>query len=417
MRRFIGTVLINIVVFCVLAEAAALMIYYYQTGHLFYGHQRASQAVPSPQERRLTADALHPYFGPTHKPGAGVNNFGFVSSYDYPFERTRDNQFIIGIFGGSVGVWFCQLGADRLIAALRRNAFFGGRELVPLCFSHEGYKQPQQLLLLSYFLSIGQEFDLVIAIDGFNEVALGYLNAQRGLDFSMPSVMHLEPLMNVVNQTTLTPEKLRSLAEIDRLKTRLGDVTARVRHTRFASLHIAWEQYRKKLTRDYQQEIAAFAALPSNRSPDSVIYPTPGVRDGDAATLLDDIVGNWVRSSTMMRDLLAARNAAYFHFVQPNQYYTTRQFTDDEARVALNPESPFRTGAEKGYPLLAGAAGTGVLRENGVNIFSAVRIFDSERSQVYTDNCCHYTELGNRMLADFIARSILGTRGAWTLTE
>ena len=37
-----------------------------------------------------------------------------------------------------------------------------GREPVPLCFSHEGYKQPQQLLVLSYFLSLGQPFDLVI---------------------------------------------------------------------------------------------------------------------------------------------------------------------------------------------------------------------------------------------------------------
>jgi len=27
--------------------------------------------------------------------------------------------------------------------------------------------------VLSYFLSIGQEFDMVINIDGFNEIALG----------------------------------------------------------------------------------------------------------------------------------------------------------------------------------------------------------------------------------------------------
>ena len=30
----------------------------------------------------------------------------------------------------------------------------------------------------------------------------------------MPSVMHLDPLVNLVNQATLTPEKLQSLAAI-----------------------------------------------------------------------------------------------------------------------------------------------------------------------------------------------------------
>ena len=62
---------------------------------------------------------------------------------------------------------------------------------MPLCLSHEGYKQPQQLLVPTYFLSIGQVFDLVVNIDGFNEVALSSVNHQRGLDISMPSAMHL----------------------------------------------------------------------------------------------------------------------------------------------------------------------------------------------------------------------------------
>ena len=34
-----------------------------------------------------------------------------------------------------------------------------------------GYKQPQQLTTLAYLMSIGGQFDLVLNIDGFNEVA------------------------------------------------------------------------------------------------------------------------------------------------------------------------------------------------------------------------------------------------------
>ena len=35
---------------------------------------------------------------------------------------------------------------------------------MPLCFSHEGYKQPQQLLILSYFLSMLPYLVTLIAI-------------------------------------------------------------------------------------------------------------------------------------------------------------------------------------------------------------------------------------------------------------
>jgi hypothetical protein len=84
----------------------------------------------------LTLEGLHPYFGPTRALGVpadlpdalrgarrqaqATNNFWFVSPHDYPFVKTRDDQVVIGIFGGLVGVWFCQAGATGLIEALRR---------------------------------------------------------------------------------------------------------------------------------------------------------------------------------------------------------------------------------------------------------------------------------------------------------
>lgn len=87
---------------------------------------------------------------------------------------------LVGIFGGSVARQCCDQGAPRLAALLEWSPRFAGREVVPLCLGHEGYKQPEQLLVLAYLLSLGQQFDLVINIDGFNEVALGTYNNDRG---------------------------------------------------------------------------------------------------------------------------------------------------------------------------------------------------------------------------------------------
>jgi hypothetical protein len=428
MARRIGVVLVNAIVFCVLAESLALFLFYNETGRLFYTYQKPYEPIPETQQGRLTLDGLHPYFGPTHRHGSPfdipeslranpfaparltTNNFGFVSPHDYPFVKTRPDQFVIGLFGGSVGAWFCQVGAHRLLDDLRANSYFKSRELVPLCLSHEGYKQPQQVLVLTYFLSIGQAFDLVVNIDGFNEVALSSLNNQRGLDISMPSAMHLDPLMNLVNQATLTPEKLQSLSAISQYKERINGLVERLQRNRFAAINFVLERLHRSATRSYRAEVAHFSALPSNPSDASVILATPSVTHRDEARVFADAAHAWSSASALMHTVLAARDIPYFHVLQPNQYFTTRPFSPDEAKIARSDASPFRKSAEAGYPVLV-AESDGLRKQ--VNFLNATDIFDREPAAVYMDDCCHYTLRGNQLLADAIARQILSAQGPW----
>ena len=428
LRRVLGVVLVNAIVFSVLAELLALFLFYNQTGRLFYSYRKPYEPIAETEQRQLTGDGLHPYFGPTHRQGhpfdmpealrdrssaparLATNNFGFVSPHDYPFVKTNPNQFVIGIFGGSVGAWFCHVGAHRLLEDLKANAYFRPRELVPLCLSHEGYKQPQQLLVLAYFLSIGQAFDLVVNIDGFNEVALSSVNHQRGLDISMPSAMHLDPLVNLVNQATLTPEKLQSLAAISQYKERINHLVERLHRNRIAAINFVLEQLHRSATAGYQAEVARVSNLPSNPSNASLILATPSVAPRDEARALADAAKSWSDASTLMQTMLAARGVPYFHVLQPNQYFTTRMFSADEARVARSDGSPFKPGAEKGYPALI-AESEGL--KSRVNFLDATRIFDNERAPVYIDDCCHYTLRGNQLLAQAIARHILTAQGPW----
>ncbi|MSO82870.1 MAG: hypothetical protein EXQ53_06195 [Acidobacteria bacterium] len=421
----------SVVVFCVCAELVALMAYYVETGGLFYTHHKTYQELlPAPENQRLVTEALHPYFGPTHTPGTAfdipaalrvkasspsrlrTNNFGFVSSYSYPFVKTRDNQFVIGLFGGSVGLWFCQVGAHRLLEDLMRHPLFQKTELVPLCFSHEGYKQPQEALVLAYFLSIGQQFDLIVNIDGFNDVALANLNNERGLDISMPSVQHLDPLINLVNQSTLTPEKLESLATISRDRQKLTDLVERISANRIASINVVLDWSYTRGLASYVRELGRFSNLPSNPSGSSLIQITQAVRAPDAKTLFTDIADQWTSSSLLMGEMLAVRGVPYFHFLQPNQYHTTRRFSAEEAAVALSEASPYKRSVEQGYPALAAAAQSRLLGAR-VRFVDATHVFDREARAVYMDNCCHYTLTGNQILADFIAASILDAPGSW----
>jgi hypothetical protein len=430
--RYLRIVAVNVALLGLFAEIAGLFLYYVDTGSLYYTHQKAYEPIADAPERRLTGDALHPYFGPTHMPGlplqippelreggptsadnptgATTNNFGFVSVHDYPFAKSRPNQFLIGIFGGSVGGWFCHVGAPRLLAELKSHPSLRDREIVPLCFSHEGYKQPQQLLVLAYFLSIGQQFDLVINIDGFNEVALAPLNEQRGLDLSMPSPMHMEGLLNVIDRSTLTPERLHSLARIQDAREQLSRLVERLRQTRFASVHVLLDRYYTRIRDRYYGELGRFSNLPGSAAEASAIRVTPSVAKRDAGRVMQDIADQWAAASLMMHTMLAARSVPYFHFLQPNQYFSTRPFTDGERRTAFNQGSPFKAGAERGYPLLVGASDALAAKER---FFNAVRIFDSVSAPVYMDDCCHYTLAGNHALADFIATSVLRADGVW----
>ena len=280
---------------------------------------------------------------------------------------------------------------------------FRNKEIVPLCFSHEGYKQPQMLLVLAYFLSIGQRFDMVVNIDGLNDVALGSLNNQRGMDISMPSAQHIDPLINLIDQATLTPEKLLSLATIERDKERLNSLAERMQRTHIATLNFVLERIYTRTLNDYNRELGRFANLPSNPRGNSLIQPTAKVKPRDGKALFEDIARGWAQSSLLMNQMLAARGVPYFHFLQPNQYYGSRAFGADEARIALSDASPFKAPTEQGYPLIEREAAA--LKD--IRFFSAVHAFDDERAAVYMDNCCHYTLAGNYRLADFIAARIL----------
>ena len=434
MRRALAIVLINVVLFLALAELLGLLLYYEDTGHLFYRDRKAYEVIGDSGERRLTADGLHPYFGPTHAPGTPfdipeslrdsasaparlhTNNFGFVSPFDYPFIKSRDNQFVIGLTGGSVGAWFCQVGVRRLIDDLKRHSYFSSRDLVPLCLSHEGYKQPQQLLLLAYFLSIGQTFDLIVNIDGFNEVALGSLNEQRGLDNSMPSVMHLEPLINLVDRATLTPDKLASLAAIETYKARVNGLAARLKTNRLAAVTFILDRLYRSARNSYRTELGRFNNLPSSAGTNSLILPTHPVKKVEGAALFDAIAKTWASASMSMHALLATHGIPYVHVLQPNQYYSARRFGSEEAKVALSDASPFKPGAAQGYPALLAAADSARLKKE-VTFLDGTHIFDREPAAVYIDDCCHYTLRGNQLLADFIAAGVLEAKGPWSSTR
>lgn len=403
--RLIKVGAINLLVLFVLLEIGSIGFYFSQTQHFFYPRNKDrikdtttqfEVSQPSREDWTLLIQ-LHPYLG-------------FITTPGYPglpFKKTSKDQFIIGIFGGSVAMHFWEYELQHHVVAKTLQALpqFQNKDIVVLKLCNPAHKQPQQLLTLNYFLSVGQELDMAINIDGFNEVAASYLNNKAGLEVSMPFGMMVSPLIALADKD-LSPEELALSLEVLQLKNQLKDSVNRLSECRLATCFtLRWMQA-KYFFNQYGGKSQLLSQLKRDEKKDSLVHLDRIEKPLDDGEAIERTVDMWVNSSLAMNDLLTARRIPYFEFIQPNQYYVTnRQFSAAEKKIAFDDNSLFKEPTVKAYPKLLGKIGD--LKAAGVKVFNAVSIFDETRDIVYLDNCCHYTDAGNEVFSNFVSQSIL----------
>lgn len=425
--RLAKIITINVLLLAILTELVSIGFYFKRTGRLFYrtrasnAEEVAGLAIDEARLARTVIEQLHPYFGFTTKPGTPyklsssqgehqANNYGFPSPYSYPFKK-RDTQYVVGIFGGSVAYHYAIYEEDRgvLAHALKQIPTLRDKEIVILPFAYSGYKQPQQLLILNYFMSLGQVFDMVINIDGFNEVALSALNTKAGVEIGMPSIQHISPLVNLAGGNEST-EELASLLRIKQYKEQLKAELQALPQCTLASCYTLRLLYVRYLLAGYRKEVGKYDQYWVKKF-DGVKQDTLMQINRDSAFTPDSpeafarMVDIWAESSQLMEQALAAKHVPYYHIIQPNQYNPTRRvFSAEETRVAIQEDSRYVAGVRGGYPVLLAKAGE--LNKSGHKVINAVNIFDEVQGAVYTDNCCHYNELGSSVFASFVANSV-----------
>lgn len=407
-RRFLKLlrlVAINLLLLFTLLELVSLGFYFSQTGTFFYPRNKDRIKVATTQfaiseparEPWMSHYQLHPYFGFMNPP-----NYSGL-----PLKKTSKDQFIIGFFGGSVAQQFCDYEYEHhvLAAMLQPLPEFQNRQIVVLKFANQAHKQPQQLLTLNYFLSVGQELDMVINIDGFNETALSYLNNKAGTEVSMPNDYVFSPLIALANKD-FSSEQLQLSLEVLQLKNRLQDTANQLSECRITTCYMARWAQAKYFLNQYRGKLETLSQVKTEPGKTSLIYLKKIDQPLEDPEALERIVDLWFNSSLAMNDVLAARKIPYFEFIQPNQYHSTnRQFSASERQIAFDEKSQYEEGTIKGYPKLLDKVTK--LQSSGVRVFSAVNAFDETREIVYRDNCCHYNDRGNEVLARYIGQSIV----------
>jgi hypothetical protein len=421
---------VNLFLLVVGTEAVSVIFFYLQNDTLFYLRPRSKTKTieaEAPPESKL-AKRLHPSLGLISTPGVplategvgylrrlyGVtdetpwmliktNNYGFYSSWDYPYRPVEDDTYIVVLLGGSVAKYLAVSSCNQLIEGLRDAGIAQDKKIVVLNMAQGGVKEPQQLQILTYFLSMGQRMDLVINIDGYNEVALGGNNHNVGIHASMPFSGYILPLVALMDVTTNDRKSLILWGEIARFKD-------------YASRIGVWQD-RMPLASAYSVlNIARYYCLSKVEKSATALEQRPLTEDSafvsvDKATdtpLGENVYGSiaqqWAETSLMMSQILSGRNLTYVHVLQPNQYVSNHSFSPEEQRIALIPESPKAQFVRDGYPYLVDKIV--YLRDNRVNIVNTVPIFDEDNGVVFGDSTCHLNHYGNMLLVKAITAFI-----------
>lgn len=394
-------------------EAAALVLL--STVHsgwskVFQDLQEAAAADPLGKPKGEHDEVYHPYVGFVRKPteatkqqgrGLGVTDFGYLDE-GLPLRVRQPDQVIVAVVGGSVAEQFITRSSAALERELRKSPFFRGKKVVFVRLALSGYKQPQQFLTLSYLLSLGGEFDLLINLDGYNEVVLPVLeNEPSGVFPAFPRVWqarrvetHDQAALRLVGRVVYLREQARSRALF----------VNRPPWNWSPTVCLLWVSSHRALENSINEDLLAFTNEKASQREFAVSGPRltfASEPDG-----LRYCAALWRRSSWQMHQLCAANGIRYYHFLQPNQYLpgSKPQLSDAERRLAVQPGALGEAQVHAGYPLLIQQGAE--LSKRGVRFGDLTQIFASHPEPTYSDACCHLTDRGNDILAQRIGEFV-----------
>lgn len=355
-------------------------------------------------------EVVHPYFGYAVIPPAqalvgplSLDALGFPNGG--PFDRDHPpNSVVIGIFGGSVAAYFAKSGGVQAIfEQVKALPSFAGKRLVVLTGAHIGMKQPQSLMALSYLQALGVDFDVVILLDGFNEVVNAPFDlVPAGVFPFFPSLWN----QRVANLELDTVMRSR-IGELAYLKERRQDAIARLlasplRHSH--SVELLWALYDRSLETTIE---AKRLELDTHKNDAQRDYTATGPQwpHGSDDALSEDLAAFWFETSLQMRALTEARGGRFFHFLQPNQHVPGSKPMDAaEQSVAIRGGEAFAPHASRGYRFLRENGAR--LAAQGVHFHDLTQIFAETTEPIYIDNIGHLGRKGNEMMAAAMAEQI-----------
>ncbi len=342
---------------------------------------------------------LHPYLGYSSDPLPFSDRSAGLAT-GLQGAPVPDQGITIAVTGGSVAEGFFAhiRNNKRWLSSLRSIPELGDQAIHHVFLGLRGYKQPQQLLGIAYYLSLGGKLDVLINLDGYNEVGLSGDLYQVGVFPAYP--YHWRAL----TQENVTPARLKAAGRIVLLQDRRRRAAAICEHFRLSvSANVLWHFLDHHLAVRLQSLQSSIEVdQPGHEYPYSRTGPRAAVPESELYPWLADV---WSRSSSEIHSLASAHGFHYLHFLQPNQYVPgSKPLSNLEKANAYDVGSRHYRHVKGGYPELLARGEQ--LRARGVSFHDLTQVFRDVSDTIYTDKCCHFNRKGNRLIASAIAREI-----------
>lgn len=301
-------------------------------------------------------------------------------------EHHPTNEFRILLLGGSVAEIFGDWTHIETILKQRISAL-RNLDVRLLNLATGGYKQPQQFFILSYLID---QVDLVINIDGFNELMSHDDDFYFPLEY--PIFWNRFFSENSFNYGLYTAE-----ASVRLLYQFINFLPQRFKYLSSSrAYYFFWSNLRIILFNSFMRlERLNRDKLNEGRK---LMRPPDDLESGGKEKL-----SVWKKYQVLSALIARSRNLPYFSFVQPNQYLKgSKPLSSREIQNFINPAwAAFLNPRMK---MLSEAADE--LAKSGLPVKNAMWIFKNELQDIYIDSCCHFNDLGNKILENAILDEI-----------
>ena len=345
-----------------------LMHHIYQTSIYSSDYQELKLKFYKDKDKK---QYVHPYFG-------------FASTKDKIFESKIGNDNIfhaidragvtdeikVLIIGGSVAAYLSKNEGNRehfknSIFYHELNRVFKTQRFSIYNAAFGGGKQPQNYFKLVYLDLLGFKPDLVINIDGFNEIAL---NLSDNYDASI---------------LPLYPRSFnRAIAR-----------TALDKHCMFSSF---LSQSNSKIPLIELISLIYLNKCHNDINISAIDKPYWSSSNLSYDDYVEQSINLWAESSNHTDYFLRKKNIPYIHVIQPNQYFP------DSKKLSKEEEENYLSFPYYGKHIEMYYERLNTNDLTAKNVSDLRYLFLDERRTTYSDNCCHLNDLGNKLMIEKI---------------
>lgn len=321
----------------------------------------------------------HPYFGYVFNKDVGVNNFGFATPEDFPYERKKD-ELVIGVFGGSVGQQFGEYLLKNVDGVTNMKVCGADKKIKIMNLAIVTQRQPQAYQIFQFY---GDQLDMAIKLDGHNEMR--YF-PDLGFPREYPTWYGLFFLLTQDKKDEL--EKIYSLHKWQYRIITLGEKLSFLKNSEvYFKLNMSLIRSIQKVVRAAEIRVEELSVGP--------IKPEYLFRNDESSLRV------WKKYTILQSTVAKQFKVPLISVIQPTQYLEgSKIFSPEEKEIAVDSNPELQATLSKHWHLIGDAIPE--VNKAGVDLLDFRRVFAKVSEPVFKDKCCHVNDRGNEIMTKII---------------